>query len=385
MAQEEVEIAGLGDEAPNDRFRILSVDGGGMRGYIPALVIANLEGRLQKEAGPDARIVDYFHMFAGTSTGGLVALSLTVPDLPNRERPRISAKDLAGLYTSDGSHIFHRSVWHRLKTLWGWIGPKYGSGPLAEAVNRNLGTEARLADALRELVVVSYDMTTVEPYFFKRWPAREELAEGANPDPEQTQNHPLVDAALATAAAPTYFPSREVDRDALVDGGVFAANPALAAVVEALKRRSDEPHHLSTDDLLVVSIGTGLHETKYTQAQVSRWGKLGWVFPHEGEPPILATVLGGASDGVDHWTETLLNEPPPPHATAAEIGRGPRFYRFQADLHAVIQMDDPSKTTLDALKAAAQELIKRHDDELADISERLLTAGPLPPDPPPAS
>ena len=69
------------DEAkPTDRFRILCVDGGGIRGLIPALVIAELERRLQSEAGEGARASDYFHMFAGTSTGGLVALSLTAPD-----------------------------------------------------------------------------------------------------------------------------------------------------------------------------------------------------------------------------------------------------------------------------------------------------------------
>src|SRR5215216_3078305 len=94
---------------PNDKFRILSIDGGGMRGLIPARVIENLEKRLQAEAGPDARVTDYFHMFAGTSTGGLVALSLTVPTHPGGDRPKISAEDLVKLYTSDGEAIFGRS------------------------------------------------------------------------------------------------------------------------------------------------------------------------------------------------------------------------------------------------------------------------------------
>ncbi len=140
-----------GDVAPTDRFRILSVDGGGMRGLIPALVIADLERRLQEEAGADARAADYFHMFAGTSTGGLVALSLTVPDLPSRpDRPLITAATLADLYTTDGPKIFHRSLLQKLRTLWGWIGPKYTLEPLEEAVTHRLGTTATLADALRD-------------------------------------------------------------------------------------------------------------------------------------------------------------------------------------------------------------------------------------------
>jgi patatin-like phospholipase/acyl hydrolase len=361
-----------GDSPPNDRFRILSVDGGGMRGLIPALVIADLERRLQDDAGPDVRVADYFHMFAGTSTGGLVALSLTVPDLPARaDRPLLSASALADLYTTDGPKIFHRSFWRKLRTLWGYIAPKYGSGPLQAAVERRLGNEAQLADALRELVVVAYDMTDREPYFFKRWRARD----------DDSRNRPLVDAALATAAAPTYFPSHEVDGHALVDGGVFAANPTIAAIVEALKRRTEEPKDLSPDDLLVVSIGTGLHETHYTQSQVSGWGKLGWVIPKDGEPPILATVLGGASDGVDHWSQTLLNDPPTPTTTAEEIGRGPRFFRLQTPLDPPIQMDDASKAARESLQGAAEALIRDHEEDLSRIANRLLAAGPLPPDP----
>jgi patatin-like phospholipase/acyl hydrolase len=356
---------------PNDKFRILSVDGGGMRGVIPARVIENVEQRLQAEAGPDARVVDYFHMFAGTSTGGLVALSLTVPAESGGGRPKVDASELATLYTTDGSKIFHRSLWHKLTTLWGFIAPKYTLGPLEEAVKRDLGSDAKLADALRELVVVSYDMTDREPWFFKRWPARE----------DEARNYPLVDAALATAAAPTYFPSHEVDSHALVDGGVFAANPTLAAVVEALKRQAGELSHLSTDDLLAVSIGTGLHETHYTQAQVGGWGTLGWILPKDGEPPILGTVLGGASDGVDHWTHTLLNEPPPPHVTQEQIGNGPRFYRFQVELDPPIPMDKPE--ALPALEEAAKTLIADNEAELAEIAARLLAAGPIPPDPPP--
>ena len=368
-----VDIAREG-QAPTDRFRILSVDGGGMRGLIPALVIADLEDRLQAEAGPDARVADYFHMFAGTSTGGLVALSLTVPDLPEHpDRPLIDAKTLADLYTADGPKIFHRSFWRKLRTLWGFIAPKYGSRPLEDAVERRLGDEAKLADALRELVVVAYDMTDREPYFFKRWRARG----------DDSRNRPLVDAALATSAAPTYFPSHEVDGHALVDGGVFAANPTIAAIVEALKRRSDEPHDLSPDDLLVVSIGTGLHETHYSQSEVSGWGKLGWVLPKDGEPPILATVLGGASDGVDHWSQTLLNDPPTPTTVPEDLGRGPRFFRLQTPLDPPIQMDDASSGGQAALEGAAKTLIHDNQAELAEIASRLLKAGPLPADPPP--
>src|SRR5262249_55576693 len=163
---------------------------------------------------------------------------------------------LAGFYTEDGPKIFHRSLWQKLRTLWGWIGPKYTLGPLEDAIEHRLGT-TKIRHALRELVVTSYDMTDRQPYFFKRWRAREA--------PESAPPPPIPDPGLATSAAPTYFPSHEIDGHALVDGGVFAANPVIVAIVEALKRFGDDPHHLDQDDLLVVSIGTGLHEDGYSQ------------------------------------------------------------------------------------------------------------------------
>jgi patatin-like phospholipase/acyl hydrolase len=360
---------------PTDRFRILCVDGGGIRGLIPALVLAELERRIQAEAGPQARASDYFQMFAGTSTGGLVALSLTAPDADNRERPAVSAAELAGFYTEDGPKIFHRSLWQRLRTLGGWLGPKYTLSALEEAIEHRLGT-THLRHALRELIVTSYDMTNREPYFFKRWRAREA--------PESDRNRPIADAGLATSAAPTYFPSHELDGRALVDGGVFAANPVIVAIVEALKRFGDDPHHLDQDDLLVVSIGTGLHEDGYPQEKVRRWGKLGWVLPQKGEPPILAATLGGAADGADHWAHTLLNHPDDPHIHAADLGHGPRYFRLQVPLTESVAMDDARERTLtETLPAIAEELIRTHEAELSEITDRLLRAGPLPHDPAP--
>jgi uncharacterized protein len=359
-----------------DKFRILCVDGGGIRGLIPALVIAELERRLQEHVGEEARASDYFHMFAGTSTGGLVALSLTAPDPQRPERPAASAADLAGFYTEDGPDIFHRSLWQKLRTLWGWLGPKYTLGPLEKAIENRLGT-THIQHALRELVVTSYDMTNREPYFFKRWRAREL--------PESDRNRPLADAGLATSAAPTYFPSHELDGRAVVDGGVFAANPVIVAIVEALKRFGDDPHHLDQDDLLVVSIGTGLHEDGYRQEQVSRWGKLGWVLPQQGEPPVLAATLGGAADGADHWAHTLLNHPGDPHIQPADLGHGPRYFRLQVPLRQSIPLDDASRETLtETLPAIADELIRTHEPVLSEIVDRLLAFEPLPYDPAPS-
>jgi predicted acylesterase/phospholipase RssA len=351
------------------------VDGGGIRGLVPALVIAELERRLQDASGEERRVSDYFHLFAGTSTGGLIALSLTAPDPGSPGRPRVRGEQLATFYTEDGPKIFRRSLVQRLVTVDGWAAPKYTLAALKAAIENRLGP-TRLESALRDLVVASYDMTAREPYFFKRWRARESAE----------RNQPLIDAALATSAAPTYFPAHEVAGRALVDGGVFAANPVIAAIAEALKRTGDEPANLTPDDLLVVSLGTGLYEQGFSTAQVSGWGKIGWIVPRGDDPPILSAMLGGASDGADHWAHMLLNHTPGddlPEPT--EIGRGPRYFRLQVPLHASIAMDDASPEVLgDRLPAAANALITSHESELTEIVLRLSQFEPLPYDPPPA-
>jgi patatin-like phospholipase/acyl hydrolase len=347
-------------EPPDARFRILSVDGGGIRGLISVLVIDEIEKGLSKKAGHQVRMADYFHLFAGTSTGGLIALALTAPK-------EVSAADLASFYTDDGPKIFDPGLGHEVGTLLGLAGPKYTLGPLRESVENRLG-KSTISEATRDLLVTSYDMTHSEPYFFKRWRALEK--------PER--NFPIAEAALATSAAPTYFPSHGLGDRALVDGGVFAANPSVAAIAEALGRQSDDPAKLTPDELFLVSVGTGEFEVGYNQREVSRWGKIGWVTAGD-EPPILAAMLGGASDGADYWAHMLLNHAPGEATPSGEeLGRGPRYYRLQVKLPEPIAMDDASKHVLEEkLPAAAADLIGKHRAEIDAIVDKLAEAGPI--------
>jgi patatin-like phospholipase/acyl hydrolase len=349
------------DSSASARFRILSVDGGGIPGLISELVLEQIEKQLGEKADGSARLADYFHLFAGTSTGGLIALALTAP----RE---VSADELASFYVDDGPRIFNRGLGHELGSLWGITGPKYTLAPLREAVEDRLG-KSTVSEATRDLLVTSYDMNKSEPYFFKRWRALE------NPE----RNFPIAEAALATSAAPTYFPSHGLGDRALVDGGVFAANPSVAAIAEALGRASDEPSRLTPDDLFLVSVGTGEFETGYSQREVSGWGALNWVTAGD-EPPILGAMLGGASDGADYWAHMLLNHAPGEGVPApAEIGVGPRYYRLQAKLPEPIAMDDASERTLEhRLPDAAQQLIRDRRPQIDAIVDKLISVGPIP-------
>jgi patatin-like phospholipase/acyl hydrolase len=342
------------------------VDGGGIRGLISVRTLAAIEEKLAETTGEEARIADYFHLFSGTSTGGLIALSLTAPK-------EISAAELASFYTEDGPEIFDRSFLEDVSNPWGAAAPLYALSPLRKAVEGRLGT-SKLSEATRDLLVTSYDMTKREPFFFKRWKAREG---GFDP--------PIADAALATSAAPTYFPSHgialpgESEERALVDGGVFANDPAIAAIAEALGRGSDEPAAPSLEDLFVVSIGTGRFETGFSQKEVSGWGALGWVAAGDGEPPILGAMLGGSADGADYWAHMLLNHSPGEELPgSALVGHGERYFRLQVELKEEIAMDDASEEALTkVLPAEADRLIAEHSEDIDKIVERLAAAGKI--------
>jgi hypothetical protein len=349
---------------------VLAIDGGGIRGLIAARVVARLEELTTEQAGEERRIADCFHMVSGTSTGGLIALGLTAPDPEHAGRPRLSGADLVELYRTDGPQIFGDTA-HKLLSVGGWIGPKHSPGRLEAALRRRFD-DSRLRDALRELLVTSYDMAEPGPHFFKRWRARESDQRDAS----------LVDIGMATSAAPTYFPSRGVDGRALIDGGVFASNPSVAAVVEALKRRDTDPHDLRPAELLVVSLGTGHHEVGHSQSEVKGWGRLGWVWPRRDDPALISAFLDGQSDAAHHWAEVLLNhEPGRAVPEPAAQGRGPRYFRFQTTLPRGTSLDDASGRSLNELSDAAERLLADADAELRELSRRLGRLEPLPADP----
>ena len=361
-------MAAAGDlTSQPDRFRVLSIDGGGIRGLIAARVIARLEELISAEAGEERRLADCFHMFAGTSTGGLLALGLTVPDPDDPTRPRLSGADLVELYMSEGPRIFGDTL-HKLISLGGWIAPKHSEARLERALRERFG-DARLRDALRELIVTSYDMNEPGPHFFKRWRARE----------SHDRDVAMVDVGLATSAAPTYFPSHGLGGRALVDGGLFAANPSVAAVVEALKRRDEEPRDLGAGELLLVSLGTGQHETGHAQSQVRRWGRIGWILPRRQDPALIAAFLDGQSDAADHWVEILLNHEPGKAALdPVSQGAGPRYFRFQTKLSVSTPLDDARPRALSQLNDAADRLLAEEDDRLRELVRRLVRGTPLP-------
>lgn len=297
-------------------MRVLAIDGGGIRGIIPALVLAELE----RTSG--RRVHELFDLVAGTSTGGILACALGTPGA----RP---AADLVELYRREGPRIFHRDLWQQVVSGGGLLDEKHDARVLLEVLHGYLG-DARLSDATTKLLVTAYDLEARAPYFFKSW------------RPER--DAPLVDVARATSAAPTYFEPHRLGEMSLVDGGVFANNPAMCAYAEA--QRLEPGAHL------VVSLGTGEHTRPIHHAQAKDWGLVEWV------RPVIDIVFDGTSDTVDYQLQHLCVPGD--------------YVRLETPLeHASDALDDASPGNLALLEAQAVELLTREADTIERLGVRL--------------
>jgi patatin-like phospholipase/acyl hydrolase len=297
-------------------MRVLAIDGGGIRGVIPAVVLAELEQRAGRP------VSDMFDLIAGTSTGGILALALTAPGPDGG--PRWNATAIIDLYRQEGPRIFSRSLGKRITSVEGLIDERYPSANLREVLERYLGG-ATIEQARTPMLVPAYDLVARTPRFFKSWR-------------DDDLGVPMPLAAEATSAAPTYFEPAVVKGAPLIDGGVFAGNPAMCAYAEARRLKPED------QDVLLVSLGTGGQTRPITFDQAKDWGMLEWA------RPIIDVVFDGSSDAVDYQLDQLL---------------GDRHIRLQATLtDANDDMDDASAGNLEALTRTGRRLV---DDNAARL------------------
>jgi patatin-like phospholipase/acyl hydrolase len=318
-------------------IKVLSIDGGGMRGIIPATILTEIEKRTRKP------VANLFDLIAGTSTGGILALALTKPDAAGKSA--YSAQQLISLYEDEGREIFSRTVWHRLRAVGNLFEERYPSKGIETVLEKYFG-HTRLKDALTDVLVTSYEIEKRIPWFFKSRNAK------TIPD----HDYPMKVVARATSAAPTYFePSKHPADDpfkysAWIDGGVFANNPSLCAYAEAKKVFP------AADDYLVVSLGTGELTRTIPYDEAKSWGVAGWA------RPMLGVMFHGASATVDYQMEQIL----------PSLGTDRRYYRFECRLDTGNDdMDDASTTNLHALMTLAENMIATNDGALDTLCGQL--------------
>lgn len=334
------------------KYKILSIDGGGIRGIIPAVILSEIE----KQTGKP--ICELFDLIAGTSTGGILTVGLTKPDPNNNSKPHYTAAKLVEMYEKEGSEIFYESPAEKALGIVDDLGkPKYSSAGRDKVLKKYFG-EALIKDALKPILLTSYDIEKrIQVFFISNSTFERASGDGFR---KLCEGYKMREAAMATSAAPVYFEPYKLannhkDRHAsepyyaLVDGGLFANNPTSLAIIEALIYNQRDPHQpnqeqLKLEEILVVSLGTGSLMRKYPYDTAVNWGLLGWV------EPLINITMDGGSETVGYQLNQLLRSTPQ------------QYYRFQKDLTeatgAKDDMDDTNPKNLANLKAVAQDMVK---------------------------
>lgn len=324
-------------------IRVLSIDGGGIRGIVPALILQRLEEELEKR-GQTKPLARLFHLIAGTSTGGILALSLATPD--EQGRAKYKAADLVNLYRNEGKLIFPNDGVNKLRTLSQAFREKYKPQVLEKVAKDYLG-DTKLDETLVPVLVTAFNATQMQIELFRSSKARK----------SQDQNWLLRDVLRATTAAPTYFGPAQISSlggnplpSIMVDGGLFANNPALLAFQEARKvyplaRRFE-----------IVSLGTGRELRAHSYDTMKRWGFVDWINPLRSVP-LFAMSQEAQNQSVSYTLK---------HA------KGVHYTRFEAPLEGCsTHLDDASDENLQCLEVFAGTLIDRNREQFAALVRRL--------------
>jgi patatin-like phospholipase/acyl hydrolase len=308
--------------------KILTIDSGGIRGIIPAVVLAEIETR----AGQP--ICDLFDFFAGTSAGGMLALGLNCPRSPGLGQPLCSASEVVRYFYDWGQRVFG----NKLRSSEPPLTERKLSKPIDEVFCEYFGNTL-LCDSIKPILITAFDLTTEQPFFFN------------SAKISRSSDAFMWQAARATTAIPTHFeplrlpvsssPFSHSRQVSLIDGSLFASNPAMCALAEAQALFPAE------DDFLLVSLGCG--EARRFQAGRDAQRK---------RPRILDFALTAQSDCVDRQLRSFLPKS--------------RYIRIQTDLAPGLdRIDDASQRTLLRMEENARQTIVRHSEVLNRVVDLL--------------
>jgi patatin-like phospholipase/acyl hydrolase len=374
-------------------MNILSIDGGGIRGIIPAVILNYIEKGLQRQSGnPNATLADYFDLIAGTSAGGILACFYLMP--PNSSNSCYFASEAIDMYATRGAEIFDRKCMRK-----GIAKPKYHADGLEKVLKECTG-DVTLADTRKNCLVTAYDVTERKAVFFTSPEARK----------YPHRNYLLRDVARATSAAPTYFELAAIKSlggawSYLIDGAMYAGNPTMCAVVEAMKIRlssssssscrgnaciaptDDTNNTVDTDDtnntddanntnnpkindLYIVSIGTGKEKEKLDHNKAREWGAIGWA------RPLIDILLSASGEVVDYQMRQIFGNNGVNNGKQQQYqqqgDKSPCYVRLEPELRkAKPEMDDASKENIRNLIDAGECFVKDNAELLDEVVNQL--------------
>lgn len=351
------------------KVRLLSIDGGGIRGILPATVMVYVEEEIRRLTGDKkAKIGEYFDMISGTSTGGILASLYLAPASPGKPEARFDAKQALKLYLEHGRRIFARGFWDNVSqfTLWN---EKFRADNLQKLLDDYFG-DTRLSDLIRPCLITAYDFSKRRAAFFNSADARREA--GA------VKDFYVKNITRATSAAPTYFEPAQIKSLGggvfnLIDGGVFVNNPAMCAYSEARatafgqdpfmqdRFKQEKPNCPTAKQMYHVSAGTGSESPKFRFEKLRNAGLIGWL------PVIIDIMMSGSSETVHYHLrkvyDTLENGEDRADYIRLEPSRG----------DAASAMDCVTKKNLAALNEAGNMFVFENQPVLNSIAARLVT------------
>ncbi|MDX2100449.1 MAG: patatin-like phospholipase family protein [Leptolyngbyaceae cyanobacterium bins.59] len=308
-------------------YRVLSLDGGGVRGLLAAIWLARLEQKL------GAPVREYFDLVAGTSTGGIIACAVSLG---------IPAERMVQMYRDEADEVFpapSSRLWNRLsRTLSeGLSAPRYSDRGLETVLKRIFG-DARFGQLqVKPTLLTSYDTLNRTAIVFKNTKqAHAEL--------------PVWEVCKSSASAPSYFPAHVMRLEGqdipLVDGGVVANNPTACAIAEGIRINESLPmtERVGLDQFIVASFGTGQTNRPISAREAREWGALEWALP------IVDVLFDGSADSVDYIARQLIAEG--------------NYFRFQTPLDkAYDDLDRSDRANMSALNRIADDYLKLRGGE----------------------
>jgi patatin-like phospholipase/acyl hydrolase len=330
--------------------KILSIDGGGIRGVIPGMVMKYMEEQLQKKTGnSDARITDYFDFLAGTSTGGILTCALLVPSKEKSDRPKFSAAEAVELYLANGEKIFKTSWLRKREAKYGLVDELYAAKGIEEVLQHYFG-DAKLSQLLKPCLIPAYETELRQTYFFGQHKA---IA-----DP-YSRDYLVRDVCRATSAAPSYFETSHIHSlgavaHTFIDGGIFANNPSLCAYAE-VRRADDQP---KAKDMFVLSLGTGSTKHSYDYEKIKDQPAMSLI------PALVDMMMSGVSE-TTHFELVKMFE---------AVNCADQYIRIEPESLRNVneEMDDASKSNLEDLQTLGDATAQAHRETLGKIVDMLI-------------
>ncbi|MFA5152081.1 MAG: patatin-like phospholipase family protein [Clostridia bacterium] len=324
------------------KLRVLTIDGGGMRGIIPAAILVYIESKIQEiSKKPTAHLIDYIDFIAGTSSGAILATAMVLPN--DKGKPKLHMNNVLDFYLRMGESMYNRPSKHKRKTFWGWFGPIIPAIN-AEKVYLSIFDHYKMIDLIKPCLIPAYDILDRSVTLYTN---------DKNDENKKYSSFFVKDIIRGATATPGLFePSyfrNGIDVHVIIDGAIFAYNPTLITFIKLLEMS------YKFSDIFFISLGTGQGKDIHFQYEETKhWGKIGWLQPYTdivktANNEIISNTM--ARIFIDH--------------TDQYIRINPTLVNSSRNAH------DFSKFNVQNLLKDAEYYIETHKDELNKIAQKL--------------